>query len=590
MGEKELPNWNSYEESAFHLFQQYKNNVISEDHYLSNVEDLFREYLSIEPDHQLCKQHLANILQKRLTVVSAHEHEKLYGELVLLSPHYRFKEGLAQILYIKSKPDFSAYEFTKLIVNSLYPQLKKILPILIEEEGCKNIEALHPLSELEELYRLLVNVVPKENRYRDRLAKILYLKAKEMERAGATIHSNLESVQEYYRESIQLDPEHALYRKEWMELLQKREQALQNDEQNLEVINKRIQICFEKLSYDQTNSKIKTKIEYLLFEKEALIYQKHDEGLLTERQMTSELKDVYHYLHKVNPSDQAYKFSLAKLLISKGRSLKGSRNREAYRLFQEIFQLDKSNNEAMLRMSIIHIYEGEANEALDLLSTLSCSLDSFRGTDLEIEFCLTYAVAYAHVSQIEEAHFWLQKASELDQDGKFRYDWAAAKTQIQMCSKIVYCQLNQIGKGKKMIDAITIDQMIQEFEEERRSQSAQKIIFDFRSIDSPKIIGPKNTRIIAGEGRVKILEYLLNSKEPRMIEQIRAASLLDKASRETIRNIRKELAKVFCVDVSNHEEYMAAQKLISNEVLITFNGPRYQWAFQGETYVITNSE
>lgn len=588
------------EELAIKLYKQYINGEITFEEYFIQAEKLFRDYLKVEPNHVRCKQELANLLQKRFSNahLTINEQENLYRELILLSPLPRFKEGLARIIYRQQVNKIPLEELNKKLATNLFPDMYEIMDRFLNED---NIELQNLpndiLDNFEIFLRILIKITPSQRLYKRRLAQAIYCKALKIEESSTVCLQQLyEGLKELYRECIQLDSETELYQIEWLNQLNRMEQELSNEEQIEEVVNKRVEINFEIFRYDLISGEIKTRLEKLLLRQEEVIYHKQDEGLLNKSEATNQLEAVFSNLIKVDPKNSTYKYSLGRLRMDRvkdrlvrGRSFKGDNQIDrAYCLFQEVLEIDPNNFDALLKMANIHILKSEWSKAYNLLSSLLNSFENIRGTDSEIEFCLIYAATNAYVNRPEEAKRWLDKGIELDSGNQFVEQIFSARVHVNMGSNIKYYTVHHINKEKKMIGSTEIDQIIHEYEDNRLTSKQSKTFFDFRDMDSPKIIGSKRTIIIA-EDRVKFLEYLLESSEPKSLKQINQDCFSGSKSYDNMKNllanIRRDLDKVFSSFKENEIEYESVKKLVRKEVLITTDS-KYQWVFKGETYLI----
>ena len=596
----EITEWILTQEKALFLYKEQRVQKITYDEYLNKAESLFRDYLRKNPHHEQCKQELATILQKRILdlrmietlfkkqdKVAIETQEQLYRELISLSSLNRFKEGLAFILALQNKNSSLFQEKDKLLaLNS------ELLERFLKDEHFSSVDfADNDIEFLEYFLRLSLKLDSSEKRTKIKLAQILYDQVlKEEKNSKSTLEQLYKNVKAQYKECITLDSDTELYWKRWLQLLERLENDFKQKDQTAEVQNKRVKLLFEILEYDKNNETIKYQLEDLLLKQVEGIYEKEDKGL-SPRRVFEELERVYSNLMKVNPSNPVYKYSLTKMKLEEGKYLKG-RNQiaDAYYLFEHVLRMDPSNFDAVLKIANIHILKSEWSKAHHLLSSLLPHMKSIKGKDSEIEFCLVYAATNAYVNQPEEANKWLEKGIELDHTGKFAEQIFSARVHVNMASSQRFFSVYQIDKRVKMlVNSAEIDQIIHEYEDTRFTSAQPKIFFDFRDMDSLKLIGPKRTKVISAEVKFQLLEYLLESTEPKSIKQINESCFSNEKSdvniRNQIANIRDDLADLFCQSSSNTEDFKIARRAVINDILITA-GSNYQWAFKGETYLI----
>ncbi len=580
-------NYSIREKIALHLYQLLNRNEISNEKYLSKAEVLFREHLQIDPSHDICKQQLASVLQKKLLHLNEEnpnikEQELLLRELVQLSPLPRFKRNLAKILNTQYRESTSLEELTQMIIEILYPS-KSNLSEKINKFLFANDELLLDQEKIEPTLEELIEIAPTEKQYREKLAYLYFFRAiKKMDTASPPLHQLFLELQTTYRKCIELDPENTLYQQRWLDWLQKVEEELsRTDGENVQV---RVQVLEEMLCYDKGNSVLKNKLENILHDEHERIEEQWEEKKISERTYVNELQNVYSKLMRLDSGNLVYKHSMAKLLHTDGMFQKGDQNDRAYKLFQDVLRLNPAHEDALLRMAIIHIYKSEITQAYELVHPLIEKGHQRRGKELTLQLYTTYAVIIAHINRVEEAYDWLRKAKDLDANGKYRFEIASAKRNVDTCSSILYYRVKRIGIDSQVLDNVGIDQLLHEFEEHPQRENLSKIFFDFRDLDCPKIIGPTSTKLLVSTSKVDVITYLLESLTPRSINEIREHC--ETASREMIKNIReKDLAKVFSATVDDIE---AATSYVKGNVLVHVHRSGYQWVFQGETYLITS--
>ncbi|MBU8915114.1 hypothetical protein BGM25_03520 [Bacillus sp. FJAT-29953] len=579
-------NWSLREKAGTLLFKQYLANEISEDEYIKEGEVLFREFLKMNPNHVLCKQNLANILQKSILpldqlLLPNHlaAQEELYRELVSLSTLQRFKNGLANITYLQHKHNLSLPDLLREMGEILYPghhlEWGKLL------EGL-NLEGLtdREIVVVEQFFRTLKTIGATEKLFSIKLAEVLCLIAERNQAvSNLPVYQAIKQVKESYSECIRLDPASPLYRQKWLGLLQLAMEQLDGLEESFEVLDQKVEVLFEQVRYHGADH---AQIEALLLKQENYLLE-HEETL-TEAEYNSKSYHVYSRLVKVNPTVSRYKFSLAELMMEKGIGIKTRRKwEEAYRLFQEVLRISPDHHDAVVRMAVIHSYKSEWHESYHLLTSILEKYNRFK-RNTKISFCIAFTTVLAHINKIEEAESWLNQGITLDRDGTFGHDSANAKLHIDMCRNFTYYEVHQLGQGSVSMDAATVNKMLQDYEDTRlQSSQEQKIFFDFRDMDIPKIIGPKRTKIIESGNRQLILDYLLESNGPKSNAEINQACFTGEKSpdniRITIAHIRSEELANVMLGKQGTDPY------INNEVLIN-RGGKYTWAFKGPTYVI----
>jgi tetratricopeptide (TPR) repeat protein len=506
------------------------------------------------------------------------QQEAYYRELVSLRPRPRFKEGLAKVTYLLNRDTMPFLElFQRVSEICLGHPLEwgNLETSLLER--CTDQE----LEDMAALLRLLTNWDRAENRYSLKLAEILYIRV-ERQRASSDLpaYSFSGEVKNFYKQCIALDPENPVYRETWLSLLQQALRELEGREETYEVLTDKVTLSLELLQYD-IDADWRKPTERLLHKQEDFLFQ-HQESL-KEDEYNRRLQVVYSNLARLNPTDTRYKFSLAELKMKQGIGIKTRMQWDAaYRLFQEVLQESPAHYDAVVRMAIIHSYKSEWLEAYQILTSILADYDIFK-KKTKILFCIAYSTVLAHINKIEEAEYWLEKGMELDKDGSLGHESVNARMHIDMCRNFTYYEVHQLGKESVSMDTANVNKMLLHYEDNRLQDPQEKVYFDFRDMDIPKIIGPKKTKIMEPGNRLLILDYLLESEGPRSNEQINQACFSgEKAAsniRMTITHIRgEELAYVFLGK-------KGADPYITDEVLVNKDG-KYAWAFKGPTYVI----
>lgn len=410
----EILEWAAIQEHSLLFYKQLNEQVITNQEYLVKKEIILRGFLRANPTHERCQQALADVLQKRLASeqLSLEEETEIYMELVNLSTLMRFKEGLAKNIYTQHAPNNSFEALQKLLAKALYPKKAEWLYRLFTEDllDLQNLSS-EQFDDLETYLTILNKTDASQKIYNRKLAQLKHFNIlKEVNDTSIPLLQVYEGVKDSYKECIRLDPTMELYRTEWLHLLATLENELSSQQQHEEVLMNRVEIGFEILQYEPTNNAIRSEIENILLEHEAVIYDNQDDGLITKREATDQLNDVYSNLVKVRPQNERYKYSLAKLKMARGRTLKTAYQLdEAFRVFNDVLKINSEHFDAVLRKANIHILKSQWPEAHQLLSSLVNRLERISGRDAKIEFCLIYAAANAYVNEAEAAERWLKK-------------------------------------------------------------------------------------------------------------------------------------------------------------------------------------
>ncbi|TSI05290.1 hypothetical protein [Lysinibacillus sp. BW-2-10] len=627
----EKSQWSLTLEKEAFLDQQLKEKQITINEYYVQIEALFRDYLKIDPSHTISKLQVVKILRKKVIPISKlkeilnNEHliisekeeshcelialynrlinlinkqEHIYQELAELGKNPDHIENLEQFLTSK-KNNTTFFEQHKRF------KTKKLLPInedCLHHLSSKDILELKNLSveyvDKLETYLRILSQMDNSPSYNKLLAQVLFYRGLKVEENPAlNVQHVYEMAEKYYKECIRLDTENETYKIKWLNLLSKADEVLSSMEQTGEIINKRIEINSTLFRYGEMNEATNSALEKLLFKKEEIIYIKQDQELIDDREYFSQMYQLYSMLVKIRPENPNYKYILARLgvdlaenILKEAKNEKGYNNNTAIQLLQSVLELNSNNIEAVLRVGIIQLYNSDEIEAYNTLTSLVEQIDQFKERDFKIEFCIAYAVSNAYINKSLEAGQWLEKARQLDENRKYGHEIASANLQIKTVNNIDICNVFHVGKEKKIAPLYEINKFITQYEEKRLLHSQLKIIFDFRDMDSPKIVGPKKTVPVGSEERVKILEYLLEDGEPKSLKQIQnSCDYLEKSSRTSIQLLRKKISESFCSNSENNEEFDAAYHKVKNEILINRNS-KYEWVFTGDTYLIKAEE
>jgi hypothetical protein len=591
-------NWEARQELAVVLYRMVRENDLTEEESQLEKEKIFREYLSLDPNHTFCRQELASVLQvkvKRSNQIPENERKEIYKELVSLSTLVRFKEELAKILYFEGQGRKRIDNLTEEIIEAVYPlspEMKDAIKNFFTTDDGDDFKFEREFFiELERFLSMLTKLDPSQSLYKKKLAQCIWIQIQQFKNEEATQLKVYKRFKYDFQRCIALDGDHLDYRESWLELLYSVEEELKEGDLHDESSNQqRIEVYFDFLKDDQGNQYIRNQLDVLLNQLMEDIYEKGSQDLLSDKEFAEQTLKLYGYYIKLYPDSEHYQ-NLHKYATWKmGRNLKGGtirQNREAFQLFAEVVRHDSNHFDAQLRMAVLHLAASQWMEAQQLLEQLELEYEEVQSNELQAQFCYAYAVTKARANDIETAKSWMRKGRKLDVQGRFGTELGFVHQQIDICSRLQFYSVS-INGDENSYDAKDVNKLIRDYENEPQTKEKRKIILDLRNSSYPVLIGPMGKIPLQAEFRLKILTFLIEDGGAYTNNEINdhcfSLEKTDVDIRMGISNLRESLAKLFCQNPQDRKEIRIQKDFVSTHVLVTIKD-KYKWAYQGDTIV-----